>query len=759
MTLRELIFDVTFRGNTGPLSRTNTAVDNLSKKLDVISNKANKLGNSLMLKMTAPITLAGGKIIKTAMNFESAMSEVKAISGASGKEFDALKKKAREMGATTQFSASQSAEALKYMAMAGWSTDKMIAALPGVMNLAAASGESLGTVSDIVTDSMTAFGLKASEAGRFSDVLAQASSKSNTKVSLMGETFKYVAPVAGALKYSIEDTAIAVGLMANSGIKGSQAGTALRGAMSNMVKPTKEMQNAMNKLGISVTDSQGKMKPFKTVMDDMRRGFSKLSTDQKAYYANVLFGDTAMSGMLGIINATTEDYDALTKSIYGASGAALRQSEIMQDNLQGDFNKLKSAVEEISLQIGEILVPKLRKGTQYVTELVNRFGKLDDNTKMTILKIIGLAAAIGPLIRVFGFATSGVSIFLKTLSFLSKINIVLPFIRLLIISLFKLRTAFVALRVMGLKGMLFAGLKTIFMTLGTTILPVVATIGLLVAAGYLLYTNWAMVKAKGLEFIGSLKEKFNSFLPDIMAIWENLKQIFISLLPIFAAVLGGIMGGLGSFIKSVTNIIGSVIKIFKGITDFLVGVFTGDWGRAWNGILGIFTGIIDTIKGIFQGVIDFFKSVLGGFLSGIDEGKIAAESAKQSFSGPKPKTVIPQDGPRRVDIPHFAKGVNNFSGGLAIVGEKGPELVNLPKGSSVKTNAQTKDILSFDNKAYDYYYDKTPVTSSNKSVHVVFSPTINVTTNSDNPYEIADVSKDKIRQYFEEFIDEADLAS
>lgn len=767
-------------------------LSNASKKLDKIGSKANKLGNSLTLKMTAPITLAGGKIIKTAMNFESAMSEVKAISGASGKEFDALKKKAREMGATTQFSASQSAEALKYMAMAGWSTDKMIAALPGVMNLAAASGESLGTVSDIVTDSMTAFGLKASEAGRFSDVLAQASSKSNTKVSLMGETFKYVAPVAGALKYSIEDTAIAVGLMANSGIKGSQAGTALRGAMSNMVKPTEEMQNAMNKLGISVTDSQGKMKPFKTVMDDMRRGFSKLSTDQKAYYANVLFGDTAMSGMLGIINATTEDYDALTKSIYGASGAALRQSEIMQDNLQGDFNKLKSAVEEISLQIGEILVPKLRKGTQYVTELVNRFGKLDDNTKMTILKIIGLAAAIGPLITVFGFATSGVSNFLKILSFMTKFNVVSIFINPLIGGIGnlsgaftalnsigikgifggilggigKLKAGFIALKAMGVKGAIFGGLKGgliglkgVLLTFGASILPVVLTIGVLITAGYLLYKNWDTVKAKGIEFINSLREQFNSFLPDIMAIWDNLKQIFISLLPVFAAVLGGILGGLGSFIKSVTNIIGSVIKVFKGITDFLVGVFTGDWGRAWNGILGIFTGIIDTIKGIFQGVIDFFKSVLGGFLSGIDEGKIAAESAKQSFSGPKPKTVIPQDGPRRVEIPHFAKGVSNFGGGLAIVGEKGPELVNLPRGSSVKTNAQTKDILSFDNKAYDYYYDKTPVTSSNKSVHVVFSPTINVTTNSDNPYEIADVSKDKIRQYFEEFIEEADLAS
>ena len=319
---------------------------------------------------------------------------------------------------------------------------------------------------------------------------------------------------------------------------------------------------------------------------------------------------------------------------------------------------------------------------------------------------------------------------------------------------------------MGVKGAIFGGLKGgliglkgVLLTFGASILPVVLTIGVLITAGYLLYKNWDTVKAKGIEFINSLREQFNSFLPDIMAIWDNLKQIFISLLPVFTAVLGGILGGLGSFIKSVTNIIGSVIKIFKGITDFLVGVFTGDWGRAWNGILGIFTGIIDTIKGIFQGVIDFFSSVLSGFLGGIDEGKKAAESAKQSMSTPSHKNIVPQDGPRIVKIPQFAKGVSNFGGGLAIVGENGPELVNLPRGSSVKTNAQTKDILSFDNKAYDYYYDKTPVTSSNKSVHVVFSPTINVTTNSDNPYEIADVSKDKIRQYFEEFIDEADLAS
>ena len=207
--------------------------------------------------VSAALTAAAGYAVNVGSSFEAAMSEVAAISGAAGDDLEALTAKAKEMGASTKFSATESAEALKYMAMAGWDTEKMLSGLPGVMNLAAASGESLGLVSDIVTDSMTAFGLSADQAAHFSDVLAQASNKSNTNVALMGETFKYVAPVAGALGYSIEDTAVAIGLMANNGIKGSQAGTALRSTLSRLAKPTDEVQAAMDKLGISLTDSEG----------------------------------------------------------------------------------------------------------------------------------------------------------------------------------------------------------------------------------------------------------------------------------------------------------------------------------------------------------------------------------------------------------------------------------------------------------------------------------------------------------------------
>lgn len=729
-------------------------LNKLSSKLNDIGGKASKLGNSLMLKVTTPIMLTGTKMIKTAASFESAMSQVKAISGANEKEFAALSKKAREMGATTQFSASQSAEALKYMAQAGWDTDKMISALPGVMNLASASGEDLALSSSIVTSSMTAFGLKADKASLFADVLAQASNASNTGVAEMGETFKYVGPLAGALKYSIEDVAIATGLMANVNVSGSQAGTALRAALSNLVKPTDQMKSAMDKLGISVTDSSGKMKPFKTVMDDMRKGFAGLTEEEKTFYAATIFGDTAMSGMLGIINASEEDYNKLGDAIYNAAGAAQKASDIMQDNLQGDFNKLKSALEEVSLQIGNLLIPHLRKGVQYVRDLVEKFGNLDETTKITILKMIGFAAAIGPLIKVFGFATTGAGRFLKVLSFLSKHNAV-TMIGSLIDGFIKLKAGFIAIQGLGLKGMLL-GVKGALVSFGTTILPVIATIGLLVAAGYLLYKNWDTVKAKGIEFINSLRDQFTSFLPDIMALWDNLKQIFISLLPVFSGVVGSIIGGIGSFIKTTVNLIGSVIKIFKGLTDFLLGVFTGDWKRAFDGIFNIFAGIIDAIKSIFSGVIDFFSSVLGGFLGGIKEGEKAANAAKENVAGGSVTTAtIPM---RTNTIPQFAKGVDNFSGGLAIVGEKGPELVDLPKGSSVKTNSETKEFFKFDDTS-DEFYNKAPITKSGKSIHVIFSPTINVTTNSNEPHEIAEVSKNKIREYFEEFIDEVEFAN
>ena len=269
--------------------------DSMGSKLQSVGRGLTSVGSAMTKYVTLPLAALGAGAVATAGKFESAMSEVKAISGATGRDFQLLSNRAKEMGAKTKFSASESAAALKYMAMAGWDTKKMYDALPGVMNLAAASGEELAAVSDIVTDAMTAFGMKADQAGHFADVLAQASSKSNTNVGLMGETFKYVAPVAGALGYSCEDTALAIGLMANAGIKGSQAGTALRSTISRLAKPTGEVKEAMKDLGISITNADGTMKPFRQVLLDMRQKFSGLTKDQKAQYAATLAGQEGMS--------------------------------------------------------------------------------------------------------------------------------------------------------------------------------------------------------------------------------------------------------------------------------------------------------------------------------------------------------------------------------------------------------------------------------------------------------------------------------
>lgn len=372
---------------------TDLDASGFSKGLDKLGSLA-----STGLKATATaITAVGsgllgmaGYAIKAGSDFESAMSQVEAISGASGQTvvtasgemvdgLTAITDKAKEMGATTKFSATESAEALNYMAMAGWESQDMYDGLAGIMNLAAASGEDLATTSDIVTDALTAFGLSAGDSGHFADVLAQASASANTNVGLMGETFKYVAPVAGALGFSAEDCATAIGLMANAGIKGSQAGTALRSVMTRMAKPTDESAAAMKKLGVSLTDSKGNMKSLNEIMLDLRDGFDGLSKSEKAEMAAALGGQEAMSGLLAIVNASDDDFKKLTESIYNCDGAAAEMAATMQDNLQGQIVILQSGLEGLGIAVYEHMQEPLKelaiKGQEYVTQLTDAFNE------------------------------------------------------------------------------------------------------------------------------------------------------------------------------------------------------------------------------------------------------------------------------------------------------------------------------------------------------------------------------------------------
>lgn len=306
--------------------------------------------------------------VNTYKGFESMMSQVQAISGATGKEFDDLTAKAQEMGATTKFTATEAAQAFNYMAMAGWKPEQMTAGISGIMSLAAASGEDLASTSDIVTDALTAFGLKAKDAGHFSDVLAKASASSNTNVGMLGESFKYVAPVAGAMKYSVEDTSLALGLMANSSIKGSMAGTALKTSLANMAAPTNSMAEAMDKYGISLTDGSGNMKTLKGVMDNLRSSLGGLSETEQTAAASTIFGKEAMSGMLAIINASEQDYNDLSNAIGNSKDAAQDMADTMLDNLAGSMTLMQSAVEGVQNSFGQRLTPYVRGFVDSITD-------------------------------------------------------------------------------------------------------------------------------------------------------------------------------------------------------------------------------------------------------------------------------------------------------------------------------------------------------------------------------------------------------
>ena len=568
----------------------NTA--SIGDKMSALGSSFTSAGKSLTTGVTLPLVGVGTLAVKTASDFDSAMAEVQAISGATGNNFDLLRDKAKEMGAKTKFSASESAEAMKYMAMAGWKTEDMLEGIEGIMNLAAASGEDLGTTSDIVTDALTAFGLSAKDSAHFSDVLAAASNNANTNVSMLGESFKYVAPVAGSLGFSVEDTSTALGLMANSGIKASAAGTALRTILTNMVNPTDQMQKAMDTLGLSITDNEGNMKSLDQIMVDLRSGFDGLSESEQASVAAALAGKEGMSGLLAIVNTGEEDFNKLTNAINSADGTAQEMSDTMLDNLGGQLTILKSTIEGIAISFGDILMPAIRKVTEKLQEFANWLNNLNEDQKKTIVTVASVAAAIGPVLLIVG----------KLLTFISKFSTAIQTVP----------------KVLSTLSTALKGIGTAIGGISAPVLAVVAVIATLVAAfKHLWDTNeefrtkiteiWNGVKAKFSEFgqsivetINSLGFDFENFVEVLTSLWDGFCNF---LAPIFEDVFG-----------TISNILGIVLDGISGAFKFWVAIFKGDWQGAWDAVKETFSNLWGGIKKIFSTHTETIKKVADNFL-------------------------------------------------------------------------------------------------------------------------------------------------
>lgn len=575
---------------------TNTALS----KIDVAGQKMETVGNSIagagkkMMGVTTVIGGVGVAAVKTAADFDSAMSQVAAVSGATGKDFDALRNKAREMGAKTKFSATEAAEAMNYMAMAGWKTEDMLDGIEGVMNLAAASGEDLVATSDIVTDALTAFGLSAKDSGHFADILAAASSNANTNVSMMGETFKYCAPIAGALGFSAEDTAEAIGLMANAGIKSSQAGTALRTIMNNLAGDVKISGKAIGDVTIATTNADSSMRDLSDILADCRSAFGNLTESEKAQAAESLVGKNAMSGFLALMNAGEDDIAKLSSAIDNCDGSAEKMAMTMQDNLAGQLTILKSQLQELAISFGDILMPAIRSIVSKLQGFVDKLNGMDEGTKRTIVTIALLVASIGPLLVIIGTA-------------ISKIGVAMQGVVKLANCISKLKVSVQGgTGVLGKLGAALGGISA-------PVLAVVAVIAVLVAAFIHLWkTNegfrdaiigtWNRIKDTISGFCQGIVDRLNALGFQFTDIVDVLKTVWDGFCQVLAPIFEGVF-------NNIANILSTVTGVITGILDVFIGIFTGNWSQAWTGVKEIFSSIWNGISSFFTNILNVIKGV------------------------------------------------------------------------------------------------------------------------------------------------------
>ena len=532
-----------------------------------VGGKISSVGKAL-LPVSATMTGVGVAGLKVATDFEKAMSGVQAITGATGEEFEKLRQTAIDLGATTAFSSGEVAEAMTEMAKAGWSTTQIIDGMAGVLDTAAASGESLGTVTTIVADAITGFGLTAKDSARVADLMTQAANAGTIGVSDLGESYKYVAPLAQSIGLSIEDVTTALSAMSMAGIKGSQAGTSLRTVLANMTKPSDTVANAMEKLNVSITNSDGSFKSLDEILTTMRTSFSNLNDDQQAYYATALAGKEGMSGLLSILTLTQKEYDALSKSMKNCSGVAGETAAVMQDNLQSKTEQLGGALESLTIQLSQYVIPFLTDLVVWITSLIESFTNLNPMVQKVILFIAGLIAVLSPLLIVIG----------KVISFVGTVMTLLP----------------------KLAGILTT-VKTAFVALNTVLLAnpiglVIAAIAALVAAFLYLWNNC---------------EEFRQFWLDL---WEKLKGALKSAvdfienhaLKAFQNLWNGIKEKVGG-IK--TSIISGFDEAVSYIRNLIKSAYT--WGADLIG--GIVDGIkscIGKVKSAVTSVADTIRSFL-----------------------------------------------------------------------------------------------------------------------------------------------------
>lgn len=695
---------------------SNAALQNISAagaKMQDIGKSISSVGDSMTRNVTVPLVGAGTAIVKVAGDFEQQMAKVSSIAQAYGEDLDQLKQTAMDLSKDTRFSANEIAQAYEYMGMAGWNTNQILAGTPGILDLATASGEDLASVSDIVTDGLTAFGLKAEDTGRFVNVLAEAARSSNTNVGMMGESFRYVAPVAGQMGYSVEDVAVALGTMANSGIKASLAGTTLRNIMQRMSKPTKESSAAMDRLGLSLTDDEGKMLSLNEIMQNLRSSYKQINMPlseynakldeldvaledgtikqkeydkeleelnkqafgaegaEKARAAAMLGGTRAMAGLMAIAGATDEEFQSLQNSIQGSSDTMVMTTDGAVMPMNEALAQGKEIVEEYN-GTAAAMAGTMNDTTQTaLKELTNQLQVLAIQLGETLLPIISdVVTKLGEWVQAFSELDP------STQEMIVKIGLVVAALGPLlsvggrIISGTGTILTKIPQLVSGMASVT-GGAAATGGSLTALLGPIAAVVAALAAVTAAFVTCWntnekfrenitsstQRLKDDFSRLTQGIVDKLNQLGYNFQNISDVIKTIWTKLCNVFAPLFENAFRFVADIFEDITNVI-------LGILDVFVGLFTGNWEQMWSGVKEVFSGvwgaILDTLKYYINAII----SEINGIISGINSISIKGHSAD-----------IPT-------IPYLANG-GILTSGAAIVGEAGPELLSVSNGQAM----------------------------------------------------------------------------
>lgn len=634
---------------TGPMgkviestAKSQRQLNRMSKDIQRTGRNMTRFGGNLTKTVTLPIVGIGIAAAKLGMDFEASMSNVSALSGATGNSLKELETKAREMGAKTSKTAKDAADAMGYMALAGWKQKEIIGGIEPVLRLAEAGNMDLARASSLTTDSLSTMGLTVKDLPHYLDVVAQTARSSNTDIDQMAQAYIGVGGVLKSLNVPLEESAVHLGVLANRGVKGSEAGTALNAVMMNLTAPMGRAKKALGALNLSAFDSQGKFKGMTNVLLELQKKTSGMTEQQRNMYLSMIGGKEHVKNLNALMSGLDGDLEKLTKSIGGADGALMDMAETMQKNNKGSITRLSSALQELGLKIYDNLKPTIASIVGWLERMTATLNGMSPETQQMVVKILAIAAAAGPTILIIGKMVMGVG------------------------KAIKIFTAFsAAISKVGLIG-----------AIATPGVIVVAIIAAIIAAGILLWKNWGKITAWFKKTFPGLAANVSKYGANIMSVFKLAGAIAGGVLKAviwaFQAAWDMIKGVLQVGVEFIAGYVGNLMRIFSGIIDFVAGVFTGNWSRAWQGIKDIFGGYFGALASVAKTPLNLIIAMVNGVIKGLNKIKLP--------------DWVPAIGGKGINIPlipKLAKGTLNWPGGIAQVHERGGEIIDLPRGSRV----------------------------------------------------------------------------